>query len=686
MISARPRHIATLLRHELRMILRDRRTVVFSILLPLAVMPVILLINNRTETRRQRRLAETVYSYSLSGSQADMVRDLITTATHRAEEAPDARPKLLLKETETNDPVAALESAKIHFFIEALAPGEGQPVDGPDHGADSSHPRIRISYRADRDASSTGTQKMHDLLERARTEWQQRLLQDRGLLANVGEVSTIETNDIATSTEVAGAKLGKFLTALVMMFVLMGGSVVATDSIAGEKERGTLETLLTTALGRDEIVISKLLAILAVALIVTFIQAGNLLVYVGFGLIPIKQSIDISLASVALVFVLLLPAAALASSVLLLVSGRASSYKEAQLYFFPVFLIGMLVSIASVLPGMSLRSAVVLVPIANTSVAVREVLVGVLDWPFLLVGWMTTAVAAVFAARASLRSLSSENLIVAAKESEVTDAEQRFSRDVLRWIGVLWAVMLVAGSNIEALATLERQVLFNVVLLFGGGSWLMIRRYRLDHRKALALRLPHPAVWIAVVVGAPAGAVVTVGLFRLASLVLPVPTEALESFSELLLPESLALWKLLLLVALLPGIFEEILFRGMLVYGLRRRLHPVALCLVVALTFGLFHIALFRLVPTTFLGIMLTALTLLSGSILPAMLWHAANNTVSIIAAKLGIPLESLGASGYAAATLVLVLSFWIVYRCRRPYPGLRPWRRSAAAHEKPGK
>jgi sodium transport system permease protein len=480
---------------------------------------------------------------------------------------------------------------------------------------------------------------------------------------------------VASSAQVAGATLGKFLTGLVLVFVLIGGSLAATDSIAGEKERGTLETLLTTAARRGDIVAAKQLAVLVVALVVTVIQSLNVLVYIGFGLIPLPESfaVEVSFADVALIFLILLPTVAVVSSVLLLASGRAGTYKEAQLYFLPIFLAGLLLSSASMLPGIGLRSAVVLLPIANTSIAVREVLVGTYDWPFLLLGWLVSAGAALWVSRLSVRFLSTERLIMPSLgEGAPSTGPERFQRQVALWIGVLWVVMFVVAANVEVLASLRRQVLFNVVLLAGGGSWLMLLRYGLDPRKALALRLPRAPVWVAVLLGAPAGNLVAMGVFRLASLVLPVPEKWLESLSRSLAFTDLPLWQLIVFIAILPAIFEEVLFRGMLLHGLRRRFHPVALCLVVGMMFGFFHVSLYRIIPTAWLGLVLTALTLLTGSIFPAMAWHALNNAAALLAGRAGFPLASLEPTTYLFAAVVLAGAFWIVYRCRTPYPGLR--------------
>src|ERR1022692_4258457 len=118
-------------------------------------------------------------------------------------------------------------------------------------------------------------------------------------------------------------------------------------------------------------------------------------------------------------------------------------------------------------------------------------------------------------------------------------------------------------------------------------------------------------------------------------------------------------------MTVLPGIFEELTFRGMLLHGLHRRLRPVALVLVVGVVFGIYHVALFRFVPTACLGAMFAAVTLLTRSIYPAMLWHALSNALGLLAFTLQIPEAGLDPICYLAAGGMLAVAFWIFWRNR---------------------
>jgi sodium transport system permease protein len=493
---------------------------------------------------------------------------------------------------------------------------------------------LAIYYREDRPVSRTSSEKTFELFINARRARRAEALLARGFPVPPDDIAPIDVTDVATPAERAGSRSGHFLTAIILLFMLVGGASVASDAIAGEKERGTLETLLCTAMGRNEIIAAKLLLVLTATLATTTVQLVNLVLSITLGLGAPELAAALTPASALLLFALFLPVSLLVASALLLTSGLANSYKEAQLYFTPLVFLGPTLALASTLPGLSLRSIAVLVPIVNISLAVKEVLLQKIDAPMLALAFLVTSAAAVLLARRTAALLVSERLIVPAQADEdaIRGGVALFRARVLRFYAVLWAVSLLASlsfalKSLEA-AVLAQQALFMAAVLF------LIRRYRLPLREALSLRLPKPIVWLAVVMGAPASAIVALGLFRLASLVLPVPQSMLEEMSRTLIPEEISLPKLLLLVAVVPAICEELTFRGLLLYGLRRRLRPAWICVVVGVIFGVFHIALFRLVTTSFLGILLSAVLLFTGSILPCILWHAINNALPVLASR----------------------------------------------------
>ena len=121
---------------------------------------------------------------------------------------------------------------------------------------------------------------MIDMMRAARRNESYMVMLTRGFPSHPEGILAMTAVNVATQSQVSGSTLGRFFTVVLVMWMVAAGSIAAMDIIAGEKERGTLETIITTAAGRTEIVTAKQLAICSVALSITFIQVLNALVYV----------------------------------------------------------------------------------------------------------------------------------------------------------------------------------------------------------------------------------------------------------------------------------------------------------------------------------------------------------------------------------------------------------------------
>jgi sodium transport system permease protein len=151
----------------------------------------------------------------------------------------------------------------------------------------------------------------------------------------------------------------------------------------------------------------------------------------------------------------------------------------------------------------------------------------------------------------------------------------------------------------------------------------------------------------------------------------PVPRDLVEAFGDVMLGADLPLWQMIFFLTVLPGVLEELTFRGVLLHGLRARLGPVPAVLAIGAIFGLFHVSLFRIVPTAYLGGLLAAVVLLTGSIFPAMVWHTLNNALALVPAHRGwvdVNTELPGWSVYVGL-LGLGVCFAMLWQFRRPYP-----------------
>lgn len=681
--------VRILLAHELRMVYRDGRTLVLSILLPLLLVPLVLGSLSMVNARRQHQVSQT-YLYVLENGNP-FLRRLLEQARQPLpgdeDPNPDRLRRLRFQEVSLEvEPEVALEDGTIDLILRFVAPDRVRPTEGrkpagsndkkpPDRARFRTArlkgvPQLEVFYAGNREKSLGAVGQLTDRLDRVLDRHRAAVIKQAGWPGDVAGLVVVQTQDRATPAQLTGAAMGPYFALFLVLFLVGGGSVAALDGLAGEKERGSLETLLTTSVGRSEIIAAKQLATLTVALVIAGIQLLNSLLYLVLGLVPMPQGfvLDASAGLLLALVLLILPLAAFVAGTLMLVSGLSSSYKEAQVLLFPVFSLMCVLSLTSLLPGLPLESAIVLVPVANVSVALREILIGHFPWPWLVATSLVTVGWAAWLSLRAARLLTDEKLVLPSLQESQFEARtpMGFSREVARWYALMFVFVLLVNA---ALGTnLVGAVLVNQVLVFLLVPLWMLRHYRLSPVQALSLRLPRWPVWLAVLAFIPLAHLVGVGVSLLTGLLFPVPQSLLEQFSQMLQLKDRPAWTLYLGLALLPGVCEEIAFRGTFFYALRNRAGAVGwkVAVMVALVFGVFHFSLFRIPPTAVLGFFLTLICWWSGSIFPCMLAHVGNNALAVWASRADVEMETMPVYVFPLAMLGALTCLWVIYRCRR--------------------
>jgi sodium transport system permease protein len=168
----------------------------------------------------------------------------------------------------------------------------------------------------------------------------------------------------------------------------MGAMYPAIDLGAGEKERGTLETILSSPASRLDIVLGKFLVVMLAAVLTAFIALAGMAI--GIQRIPeIPPEILViinevlSPKTIGLIMTLVLPVAAFFSAVLLGLSVYAKSFKEAQSIMAPLNIVIIFPAVIGTLPGIELNTITALIPVLNVSLASKDIIAGVMD-PFLM--------------------------------------------------------------------------------------------------------------------------------------------------------------------------------------------------------------------------------------------------------------------------------------------------------------
>jgi sodium transport system permease protein len=207
----------------------------------------------------------------------------------------------------------------------------------------------------------------------------------------------VEEINVADERETLGESIGGFIPYLIFMLCLQGAMLPASDLGAGEKERGTLETLLITPIERTKIVLGKfftiafagvtsaLVTVLSIALWTAVLSKGE----AGEVLVTFMASIDA--IDFLLVFLMLIPVVAIFAAILLTLSIYARSFKEAQGYMTPLVFVTIIPVIFAILPGVQLKGIWAWVPLTNVALAIKELIKGTMDYVQLFAIFGSTA-------------------------------------------------------------------------------------------------------------------------------------------------------------------------------------------------------------------------------------------------------------------------------------------------------
>jgi sodium transport system permease protein len=223
----------------------------------------------------------------------------------------------------------------------------------------------------------------------------------------------IESTDVAPAEKKTGFLLALMLPYMIVLTIMLGAMYPAIDLTAGEKERGTLETILASAAGRTEVTMGKFLCVFTAAMVTVILGAVSMTVTSSFGLMQIGGEeaqamssggafqFSVNPLSLVLVVLLMIPAAVLFSAGLLAIAIMARTYKEAQSYVSPMMFVVIIPSMISFMPGAELNFGWAWVPVSNIALGVRAALLTAkgeaFPWGLLGVVFVATGVYAAFA-------------------------------------------------------------------------------------------------------------------------------------------------------------------------------------------------------------------------------------------------------------------------------------------------
>jgi sodium transport system permease protein len=683
-MTARFRIIAAIARKELLESFRDRKSLALMILLPVLLYPGLILLVTQVAAVQQQSLESQPSRVQIVGADSDhpIVQalqdhpDLAVTVEpepgpeHRAallrvypgsapenaedEGSPalgDATPEGSGAEGSASAELVAIELDTAERTLGAQFPDANLIVDLTAWPAELNElpARVALTYRSIDDASRQATERVEEVLTTWSDDETRRRLDEAGLPWAVVQPVEASRHDMANTGQRGGFLLGSLLPLFIIMTVMIGAMYPAIDLTAGERERGSIQTLFTAPVTAVEILAGKYITVVLIALtsgLANLISIG-LVFSQGMMLEPeLAQTLDLSLdlTDLAGLLVCVVLVAILLAAVLLAVSAVAPSFKEAQSYVTPVYLLCMVPAMLAQMPGFEFNATLALIPAVNIVVLMKQMLVEGIQLSSLLPVATSTLVYAAMILVAASRMFADEALVTGAGRGfglllprrDIRPARWPESGDAIMAFALAFVAMYYVGAVIQSRAPRLGLVvtLWGVLLL---PTLAMARRLKLSFRDTFKLRMPRSDAWAAAtLLGLGSVAVVSVGVSLVESTFLPMSPEMKAEMARQMAeffptPTNAIEWMSILFIgAISPAICEELLFRGFILQGLRTSLRPWVAIAVTALLFGVLHMSIYRLAGTTALGVLMGILVWRSGSILPAMWFHALNNAIAL--------------------------------------------------------
>jgi sodium transport system permease protein len=364
--------IGVVYRKELTEWLRDRRTLISTVLVPLLAFPILIggMISLSTMLIGQAK-KDVPKVMIIHGQDSPAVVDALK-ANKELEVVPYADNwKDQISEKQIRAAVEIPEG-----FQASLE--KGIPV------------AVQIDYYEGEIKSEFGADHAEKSLKDYRDEVIKKRLEAKNLPVSLISPFDTKKQNIAPPEKVGGATFGGFIGYMVILLCMTGAIYPAIDLTAGEKERGTMETILSSPVSRLDLVLGKFCLVLSAALATASLSVLSM--GVSFSLIrhfggssgsrgeAVQLLFQLGPRAVLSVFLMALPLAVLFSAVLMTIALFAKTYKEAQSYLTPMTFLVVIPAVASLLPGVELTPKLALVPILSTSLVCKEIMSGTYHW------------------------------------------------------------------------------------------------------------------------------------------------------------------------------------------------------------------------------------------------------------------------------------------------------------------
>ncbi len=524
-------------------------------------------------------------------------------------------------------------------------------------------PDVLVFVDSASDRSRIAGERIASVLGNWKNAWTNQLLAANDVPASINSGIVMETSDVANKVGKRAAAWSKILPFIVMIWCLTGAFYPAIDLCAGEKERGTFETLLSSPAERSEIAIGKLLTVM------TFSMATSLLNLISMAITGIMLASKVGamatfgtppVHSIGWLLLALVPISALFSAIALAAAAFAQSSKEGQYYLVPLLMFSMPLMMVPMLPGSQLDLGTSLIPVSGLMLLLRHLMEGQYSFAaqFGAPVVLTTLLCCWMAIRWVVHQFNSESVLFRASE--------RFG--IGKWLGhimrerhelpslgnaILCGLMIlvikffvsIAATPATDWSSFSLQTVIILVTAVAVPALFMAIMLTRSPRKSLRLRPCTIPAACAAVLAAICLNPLLMWFTALVMTIYPPGPElmALQSSVQTILDGAPSWWAILLVFAVAPAVMEELAYRGFILSGfqsMRNKWHAI---LLTSLLFGVAHSVIQQTMITSVAGVILGIIAVQTRSLIPCILFHATHNGLT---AMIGIvPAETIKSS-----------------------------------------
>lgn len=390
-------------RKELLDSLRDRRTIISMIVIPVIAMPLLTVgVGYLSGSMLSRARLETSKVMVIGGKDSPVVMAEMTRIGRVALVHP------------SQDFADQITDKKIRAAVE-LPPGFDAALNssGPP-------PSVTVDYYEGDTRSQIAVERIGGFFNGLRNSTIQQRLIARNLPETLAQPFYFRPRNAVSPDKIFGSTFGSIIPYFVILLCMTGAMYPAMDLTAGEKERGTMETILCSPVSRLDLVVGKFLMVLTASLATAGLAIASMSVSLAYAMKTkggLASGIDpatvmaVRPASLIAVFAMILPIAMLLSLAMLAISLFAKSFREAQSYLSPLTIVIIFPAIMSMLPGVELNSKLAFVPILNTSLVSKEILAGTYHWNYIFLIFASTSLYALLALAAAVYLFNREDVL-----------------------------------------------------------------------------------------------------------------------------------------------------------------------------------------------------------------------------------------------------------------------------------